>query len=683
MATISANSSEKIYKITAFAGLHESPDGDTKLKAGEAAKMRNFMITRDGNLKKRPGTKPICGLLQSYGVADTAETYTTDKPNQLTMYATLSASSDGFFSGTTSSVVTDFEANIGKYWIRNGYQAYKLSEVGEDTLTFIVEEITTTESDTPVKAMWSGYVNKVKYFVAACNGYLWYLTESGGAWTRTSIGTVDTSGPVHLYGFSEKLYILTATDYQEWDGTTLSSVSGYVPLVSVSVPPSGGGTTLEQINKLSSGRRSWFSPDGTAVTFQLPETGFTSVSAKLTADGTALTVSSFDSANGTVTLDAAPAAGTNTVEIGWVMPSSQKSEVIGMRFSELYNGAQDTRVFLYGDGTNKCIYSGLDYNGNARADYFPDMNVLAVGDENTPITAMIRHYSRLIAFKTSSVWAISYGTINLEDGSTIAGFYVSPINREMGCSAYGQARLVLNSPYAPFGNDIYNWTSNSRYTGNLTADERQARRISDRVYDTLTDFDLPNSFCFDDNPSQQYFIFYDGKALVHGYAVDSWYYYEGLDAVCALSHNEEIYFGGSLGEIYHFNDTYKSDSGKPIDCRWESGSLDFGANYMRKFAPMLWIGIKPEPHNECWVTVMTDKKSQYTEKLVASDIFTFIPLNFNDFSFGTNIRPHMYRTKIKAKKFVYYKLIFETDTSDTGITVLAADIKVRFTGQAK
>ena len=80
---------------------------------------------------------------------------------------------------------------------------------------------------------------------------------------------------------------------------------------------------------------------------------------------------------------------------------------------------------------------------------------------------------------------------------------------------------------------------------------------------------------------------------------------------------------------------------------------------------------------------MTDKKSQYTEKLVASEIFTFIPLNFNDFSFGTNIRPHMYRTKIKAKKFVYYKLIFETDTSDTGITVLAADIKVRFTGQAK
>ena len=409
MATISANSSEKIYKITAFAGLHESPDGDTKLKAGEAAKMRNFMITRDGNLKKRPGTKPICGLLQSYGVADTAETYTTDKPNQLTMYATLSASSDGFFSGTTSSVVTDFEANIGKYWIRNGYQAYKLSEVGEDTLTFIVEEITTTESDTAVKAMWSGYVNKVKYFVAACNGHLWYLTESGGAWTRTSIGAVDTSGSVHLYGFSEKLYILTATDYQEWDGTTLSSVSGYVPLVSVSVPPSGGGTTLEQINKLSTGRRSWFSPDGTAVTFQLPETGFTSVSAKLTADGTALTVSSFDSANGTVTLAAAPAAGTNTVEIGWVMPSSQKSEVIGMRFSELYNGAQDTRVFLYGDGTNKCIYSGLDYNGNARADYFPDMNVFQT-DSVQDIICMgdiLRDHQSRRRFDDSGVLCIS------------------------------------------------------------------------------------------------------------------------------------------------------------------------------------------------------------------------------------------------------------------------------------
>ena len=62
MAKISAITSERIYPIKQFRGLHENPDGDTKLKAGEAAKMVNFRITRDGNLKKRPGHSKVVGL---------------------------------------------------------------------------------------------------------------------------------------------------------------------------------------------------------------------------------------------------------------------------------------------------------------------------------------------------------------------------------------------------------------------------------------------------------------------------------------------------------------------------------------------------------------------------------------------------------------------------------------------
>ena len=43
----------------------------------------------------------------------------------------------------------------------------------------------------------------------------------------------------------------------------------------------------------------------------------------------------------------------------------------------------------------------------------------------------------------------------------------------------------------------------------------------------------------------------------------------------------------------------------------------------------------------------------------------------------------MYREKIKAKKFVFYKLIFYNENPATRCTVLAADIRVRFTGFAK
>ena len=60
---------------------------------------------------------------------------------------------------------------------------------------------------------------------------------------------------------------------QVWDGESLTDVAGYRPMVAVSVPPAGGGTALEQINKLCPQRRARFSPDGTEKVFVLPEKG--------------------------------------------------------------------------------------------------------------------------------------------------------------------------------------------------------------------------------------------------------------------------------------------------------------------------------------------------------------------------------------------------------------------------
>ena len=75
MAQITGSTNEKIFQIKQWSGLHQNPDGDTKLKMGEAAAMRNFRITRDGNLQRRPGTmtkialvdgKPVNGMWVGY-----------------------------------------------------------------------------------------------------------------------------------------------------------------------------------------------------------------------------------------------------------------------------------------------------------------------------------------------------------------------------------------------------------------------------------------------------------------------------------------------------------------------------------------------------------------------------------------------------------------------------------------
>jgi hypothetical protein len=606
MAQITGVSNEKIFQIKGWLGLHQNPDGDTKLKVGEAADMRNFRITRDGNLQRRPGT---------------------------------------------------------------------------------LEKLRLSDAD-PVQGMWTGHVNGKEELLIACSGKIYRCwnaeTES---FVADVIGEMSTDCEVHFFGFSNIVYMLNGESYMQWDGSAFEAVKGYRPLVNIAVAPDNTSREeLESVNRLSAERRLWISPDGEGKVFYLPEKGILSVDyVKNLVSGELLSAEeySFDAEAGTVQfLEALPKA-INSHEIGWTMSQDQRSEVLHMRWSELYSGNTDARIFLYGDGSNRAIYSGVDYDGKPRADYFPDMNEMAIGEANTPITAMIRHYSALLCFKSDSAWTIQASSLTLADGRETEAFYVSPTNRSIGNAAAGQVRLVLNAPYTLFGRDLYEWRNNSSYSSNLSRDERQAKRISDRVYAALGEFNAKDCRCFDDNLGQEFYICFENRALVLNYAADSWYYYENFDAKSMLRFHGELYIGTSNGLVNHFGYEHLNDNGEAIDAYWESGSMSFGQDYMRKYAAQLWIGIEPESRAEVSVTVMTDKKSSYAEKVVASSLSTFDAANFADWSFRTNRKPFMTRLKIKAKKFVFYKLVFQTDSPDTTATILAADIRVRYQGYAK
>jgi hypothetical protein len=481
--------------------------------------------------------------------------------------------------------------------------------------------------------------------------------------------------------------MLNGKQYMQWDGEILKEVEGYVPLVNIAVAPDDTSReTLEQINKLTGKRRMWISPDGTGTTFKLPEKNVQSidyVKDLATGDELASNAYEFNLAEGSVTFKTAPAKAVNSYEIGWTMATNFRHEVEAMRYSELYSGTQDTRVFIYGDGGHEALYSEIDYYGEPRADYFPDLNEVAVGDANTPITAMIRHYSQLICYKTNSAWAISFGITTLSDGAMTPAFYVTSTNKAIGNAALGQVRLVLNAPYTLHGNDVYEWRNTSSYTSNLSVDERQAKRISDRVYATLNGFDLRQCKCWDDNSAQEYYIAYNGKALVFNYAANAWYSYENFDAVCFANLHDVLYIGGSDGKVREVNYSYETDDSVAIDAYWESGSMSFNQDYMRKYAAMLWVGIKPENRASVTVTVQTDRKSEYTEKVISTSLASFSNANFAHWNFKTSRKPFMTKLKIKAKKFVYYKLIFKSNELDTTATITAADIRVRFTGYAK
>ena len=526
-------------------------------------------------------------------------------------------------------------------------------------------------TDTVVRGLWSGFVAGQEVLCAACNGYLWQLSlGEDGTWSKTACGTIDTDEDVFMFGFSDSLYLLNGSQYRVWNGTALTDVGGYRPLVAVSVPPEGGGTALEQVNKLTGARRVRVSPDGTATVFHLPEQNLASVDyVQYVASGTDITSYDVDLTEGTVTIAPAPAEGTNSVEIGYSVADDTADEIQAMRYAELYNGSQDTRVFVYGDGTNRCFYSGIDYDGLPRADYFPDLNVAHVGDENTPITAMIRHYDRLLCFKLDSAWAIGYSQVTLADGTVTAGFYVSPINRSVGNCAPGQAVLVENRPRTLDGRSVVEWKSTSS-SGNINGDERNAERVSQRVDETIRTFDLETAKTFYDKYAHEYYVIgADGTALVHCIDADAWYVYTNFAARCLINYKDELYFGTADGYLRHFSTQYFSDEGEAIDAYWESGSMPFAADFQRKYSAMLWVGIRPDDNGYLEVSAKTDRKTDFA-------VYSFETVDAAQV-------PEMNRIKLKAKKFTYYNLILANNTADKTATVVSVDVRVRGTGYVR
>lgn len=753
MATISSVNNEKVYTIAKWGGLNEHPDGDTRLKLGEASKMSNWKITRDGNLKRRPGSEMIFGLSASFTaeispdiirlrtfefptdpVTVFDEISTEQVPGKITVVSRSGGVEKGTWKTTNTTVVNGVltESLTSPYTIEAGILRLSSDLEGINTtvaglqemlaeldpgeyLYYFNEEATyalandaiqmdgshylmsgylvsavPSSQGQPVNGLWFGYAGSKKCVLAASGGKIWSLYDPDNDIFKMSyIGAINTDNHVNFIPFDGKVYIQNGVEYYVYDGSSLSTVTGYIPLVAISIGPELNGTPvdagelLEPVNRLINKRRVWISPDGTGTIFDLPEKDLKSIdSVTDLTTGTAVSTGwSGDTTNGKVTFSTAPAKAVNKYEIGYTVHvptdtgystmTNYRKQVTDCLYAELYAGSQDTMLCFYGDGTNKFIYSGMDENGVPRADYFPDQYEALIGDSNTPITSLIRHGGALLAYKTNETWACSYGQVTLANDQITDAFYIQPVNRDKGNMALGQVRLVDNNPVSCSGTELYQWINSSYYTSNLTRDERQARRISDRIQRSVKELDFEKCIMWDDDDNQEFYIVGNGVALIWNYVADAWYRYDNFDAVTMCNFNGEVLIGTSEGNVIRLTDRMTTDLGRPILADWESGAIDFGASNMRKYSSMLWVGLKPVDGTSVDVCVETDRKNTFREKIISSTKAK-IPGE-----------PFMVRSKIKAKKFVYYRLLLSVDEIMPAVTVTNVDFRVRQTGYAK
>ena len=522
------------------------------------------------------------------------------------------------------------------------------------------------------------------YLLIVANGNLYKIAQSvledDSTWeslTPTLIGSVgdyDTT----FFSFDKKVYLLNGHKYYSYDGTTLSEVDGYTPLVIVNAPPTGGGTDYDPINLLSAKKHMTFNSDGTASVYQLAEKDIDSVD-KVIVNGTDLSTGySTNLANGTVTFTNIPTAGTDNVEIYWSKDNGDRHFIENMRAGIVYGGDVDTKVFLYGNESepNRIRYSATA-NGAPSVEYFPGVNQVDIGPSNFAVTDLTRQYDRLIATTNKpEAYQIGIDLINV-NGYETPSVVTLPLNEVHGNIAFAQGQVINNDPVTIENGQIIRWKSTN------VRDERNMEVISDKIRDDLIALDLKHCKTCDFQDKNQLWVAIGNKIYIYNYFNKTYSRLTlpiDVDLLQVVGRN--MYITSVDGVLYKFDSNYQKFDDVIIDAHWEMNFSNFGMSYQRKTMRKLWVLMQPQTSSSAEIGYITNVNESQVKKTISYKLVLLDDVDFSDFSFKVSTNPQPFRLKLKAKKFTNLKITIDNENEDD-CTILELALKLEANGESK
>lgn len=686
MAQVIVTKEKKPTQIERFLGLNQDTSGETELAVGESPDMINFRLTENYKLRKRNGyvqqfssigAHTVQGMwygkiLGTFYFLFAANGHVWLKQSVSgTAYNTLDTSTytNVDVVKTTALIGVAGTTALDGFTIVNNSSGTTLTEVAQANIDL-----------TASIGKYYYHTDKSVWFIVAKGAYANIAAARTGLGTSVAyvrLGAI-TNAKTHFFGFNNKVYMLNGTDYKSWDGTTFGDVAGYIPTVATATPPAGGGTSDEAINLLTGKKRQLFSGDNTATAYQVAETAITSVDVVKVGGVTQTSPTNYsvNLTTGVVTFVVAPPTGVNNVDIQWTKGTGSRAEITANKFAMFFGGKNDTRIFVYGDGTNRYYYTGLA-DGVPSAEYFPALNYREVGSDEFAVTDIVRQYDRQIIYTNGKEAYYSYYDTITVSGTLIPDFPTFPLNQTIGNVAYGQCQTIQNNPFS-LQNGVYEWVATN------VRDERNAVYKSKRVQTSLDLVDLTSALTFDFEYQKEYWLSIANDIWIYNYQLDAWYYFELWDTPsCYLVIDNELYFGTTNGQVMKFATSALTDQTTAIDATWEMSFYSFEADYLQKYLNEMWISIKPEANTSVDITFQTDKVAISSTFVAQYNLSTFLSLNFNNMSFLTNYNPQPFRFKIRAKKFVYFKLILENDNTNDTLTVLSIALPPRYGSKVK
>ena len=96
-----------------------------------------------------------------------------------------------------------------------------------------------------------------------------------------------------------------------------------------------------------------------------------------------------------------------------------------------------------------------------------------------------------------------------------------------------------------------------------------------------------------------------------------------------------------------------------------------------------WVSLKPATKSSVDITYQTDRVGISSTYTATYNMSTFTAAEFSDWSFLVNYNPQPFHFKIKAKKFVYFKLTLTNSQTDDELTVLSINLPARYGSKVK
>jgi len=469
----------------------------------------------------------------------------------------------------------------------------------------------------------------------------------------------------------------------------------FIPTITISRSPSGGGTSYQPVNLLGAKRKDSFLGTETDNIYQLSATGISSVDKveKLNSSGGYDTVTDYtvDKGTGKVTFNAAPGkspvTGQDNVIITYSkIVDSYADKINTCDIMTLYgvSGAMD-RIFLAGDNEsgNRDYYCQMD-----DPTYWGDLWYCVIGQDNSNIVGysvindkLATHIDRS---DTGTNIILRTGGL-LEDGS--ASFSLAGSFQGSGAVSKYAFSTLETEPLFLTDSGIMAVTPSD------VLGERYAQLRSYFLNGLLLKQDLTEAVCttydrFYMLAAGGYLFALDGtQASVEKNVPYSNRQYEGfyrtnVPARCIANIGDTLTFGTSDGRVCRFHKDYDTlenfnDDGQIIRAKWTTPELTGKNFYFKKRFKLLAVMIGSA------IATGVRMKARYDgiEELLAdydssARYFTFSRLRFSKLTFKTDKSSYIFREKISVKPDGRKaQFVFENDLLNEPLALYDATIE--------